>query len=172
MSTQTTMGYIRQWHRMGVCYVSAVAPRPKDGRLSLNVYRMGNGADVRAQDAGNPKPWVSAITSGVLIQHLDGVHTLDELLDLTGLSEAVLRRTLRIWRDVGAIYIADWEDGYVGSIARPMYAMKRYGRPAIEPDRPQKMSNAQRMREQREKAKAIRLHQVFAGNVQQYREAA
>lgn len=174
MTMQTAMGYVRQWHRMGVCHVAGVAGRAGDGRRLVLLYRVGAGQDVRApfKKPGNPKPWVSAITAGLLLQHLDGLHTLDELEHVTGLTDRVLRRHLAAWRDAGAAFIAGWEDGYVGVLARPMYALRRpTGRPPAEPVRPEKMSNAQRLREYRAKARAMAVNHAFAGS-DGFKEAA
>ena len=171
---QTALCYVRTWHRLGACHVSKVQGRAGDGRKTVLLYKIGPGQDVRPpyKVSAKQRNWVRAVTIALLIKRLDGLHTLDELVEEVGLEPRPMRELLKELHKSGAIRIAGWEEGYTGVKARPMYALNRGGRPANEPPRPEAKSNAQRLKERRQLRKTAAINSMFAGNAEQFKEAA
>ena len=102
---------------------------------------------------------INGFTQAVLIKHLlEGVYSIRELADITGLHPVTVTDYTRELHRVGAAHIDHWEKDNRGRDSIKVYKLG----PGKDAKR-EKLTPAQRQARCREKARAIRMIQATAG---------
>lgn len=110
---------------------------------------------------------IGALTNAQLIKYmLEGVHSCQELADLTGLHYVTVLEYTRAMHKAGACHISAWEKDARGRDVVKIYKLGE-GRDAKR----EKLTGAQRQARTREKRKAGEMAQVMAGGAR-YVQAA